>query len=247
MLNSYLEACIYPESAFGGGFDLLPGIQLYDVLECNFEISEEEFSKLRVKVEQSTRKLCMMWHAAEEAIRVEREFYQSTIQDAPVLIGEDAVRIHYHLEAMILFARSAMDIASTAFAWTLPDPFNRKRCDSFNDLLKAILKLEPYALASYFQPLREDKTSWVSVISGSERGRSLRDKLAHQTEFPIRYVDIGEHTEKRHAVVYFGERETPLPEFIQTLCRGVVSGYLEIEAQSLHHIRTQAADGAADI
>jgi hypothetical protein len=247
VLNSYVETCIYPETAFGGGFDPLPGVQLHDLLECNFEISHPEFYALRRKVEQSTRKLCMMWHAAEEAVRAEQVFYQSTIKEAPALFGEDAVRIYYHLEAMVLFARSAMDVASTAFGLTLPDPFVRKRYDSFNNLIKTIAKLEKYPLAEYFQPLRRDDVSWVSVIAGTERGRSLRDKIAHQTDFPIDYIDIGDHTEKRHAVVSFGGGKTPLPVFTRNLCQGVVDGYLKLEEQSLHHIRRIANDDEPDI
>lgn len=247
MFKSYLETCIYPEKIFGGSFERLPGVELHDLLECNFEISHQEFFTLRGKVEQSTRKLCMMWHAAEEAIKTEQNFYQSTIQDAPALFGEDAVCLYYHLEAMVLFARSAMDVASTAFGLTLPDPFVRKRYDSFNGLIKAIEKLDSYPLAEYFKPLRKDDVSWVSVIAGTERGRSLRDKIAHQTDFPIDYIDIGEYTEKRHAVVLLDSKKIPLPDFTRNLCLGVLNGYLKLEEQSLHHIRNIEIDDGSSI
>jgi hypothetical protein len=236
MLNSYLELCIYPSEVFGGQFKTLPGVKLHDKIEENFEISDETFYALRAKLEQSSRKICMMWHAAEEAIKAESEFYSKTIKDAPALFGEDAIKIHFYLEAMVLFARSAMDIASTAFGWTLPNPFPRKRYDSFNKLVKEVVKVPSLRLSSFLQKLREEETSWLSIIAGTERGRSLRDKLAHQTEFPIEYIELTPNSEKRRAVVEIGKNMVPLEDFINSLCVGVVSGFLEIEKYSIKHI-----------
>lgn len=82
----------------------------------------------------------MMWHAGKEFLKAENEFYGTTIKEAPALFGESAVDVHYHLEAMVLFARSAMDIASTIFGWNLPDPFPKGRYDSFNKIIKEIVK-----------------------------------------------------------------------------------------------------------
>lgn len=129
-----------------------------------------------------------------------------------------------------------MDVASTAFGWTLPDPFRRKRYDSFNRLVKDITRLPFYELASIFQELRGDESSWLSIIAGAERGRSLRDKLAHQTEFPIDYTELNTNAEKRLAVVRVGDKTIPLKEFINSLCVGVVDGFIEIENHSLRHI-----------
>ena len=233
MLNSYIELCVYPNEAFDGRFETLPAVKLHDKIEDNFEISNETFHVLKAKLEQSSRKICMMWHAAEEAKRAESEFYSTTIKDAPALFGEDAIKVHYHLEAMVLFARSAMDIGATAFGWTLPDPFQRKKFDSFNKLIKEVVKIPDFELASYFRKLREDETSWVSIIAGTEKGRSLRDKLAHQTEFPIDYIELNPYSEKRRPIVKFGEKQTPLDIFIESLCSGVISGFLEIEKEGV--------------
>lgn len=236
MLESYLELCIYPDRVLNGQFETLPTVRLHDIIEVNFEIEDKTFFLIRSKLEHSSRKICMMLHAAEEAIEAEKEFYSKTIQEAPVLFREDAIKIHYHLEALVLFARSAMDVASTAFGWTLPDPFERKRYDSFNKLVKDIIRLPSYELASIFQELRGDESSWLSIIAGLERGRSLRDKLAHQTGFPIDYTELSPNSEKRIAVVSVGDKLIPLKEFIDSLCVGVVSGFLEIEKHSLRHI-----------
>lgn len=73
-----------------------------------------------------------MWYAGDQELLAEEDFYSITIKDAAALFGEDAIKVYYYLEAMALLARSALDIASFLFGWTLPDPFPRKRYDSFN-------------------------------------------------------------------------------------------------------------------
>ena len=76
---------------------------------------------------------------------------------------------------MVLLARSAMDIASTIFGWTLPDPFPKHRYDSFNKVIKEIIKNTSGDLKDYIDNLRGEDISWLSIIAGRERGRSLRD------------------------------------------------------------------------
>lgn len=75
MLRSYLELCIYPERVFGGQFKTLPGVRLHDIIEDNFDIEHETFFSIRSKLEQSCRKICMMLHAAEEAIEAEKKIF----------------------------------------------------------------------------------------------------------------------------------------------------------------------------
>lgn len=239
MKKSCIETCVYPENTFDNQFTKLPGVDLYDAIEDYFGVSDDVFLILKSKLEQSCRKLCMMWHAGRQALEAENEFYGTTIKEAPALFGESAVNIYYHLEAMVLFARSSMDIASTIFGWTLPDPFPKRRYDSFNKIIKEIDKEPNSELYEYIHNLRETDTSWLSIIAGKERGRSLRDKLAHQTEFPIDYTELNPNSEKRYAVVKISEDLIPLQTFIDTLCLGVISGYLEIEKHCLAHIQRE--------
>ena len=174
-----------------------------------------------------------MWHASEQALVAEEQFYSVTIKDSPALFGEDAIKVHYHLEAMILFARSALDIASFLVGWSLPDPFPRKRYDSFNDLIKNVLKEEcRLSISDYFEKVRCDDLSWLSALAGITRGRSLRDKIAHQTEFPIDYRELNPPSEKESAIVWLGKGSDsflPLEDFIEKLRIGVIEGYLCIE------------------
>lgn len=237
MKKAYIETCIYPQNVFGNKFPKLPAVDLEDAIEGYFEVSDEVFFILKSKLEQSCRKLCMMWHAGRQSLIAEDEFYNTTTKDAPVLFGNEAINVHYHLEAMVLFARSAMDISSTIFGWTLPDPFPKRRYDSFNKIIKELIKEPTSELADYICKLRENNTSWLSIIAGKEKGRSLRDKLAHQTEFPIDYIELNPNSEKRYPVVKIDDDLIPLEVFIDNLCSGVIKGYLEIEKHCLFHIQ----------
>lgn len=126
MIKNYLETVVYPQFPFNDQVGIptetrhqiekelgikidfqLPGLQLERKLQSsNLENQEAIYSKLV----QSCRKMCMMWYAGEQAILAEREFYSKTIQDAPALFGEDAIKINYHLESFVLIARSSLDL-----------------------------------------------------------------------------------------------------------------------------------------
>jgi len=229
--RDYLEYCIYPQSAFADRFSVLPGYQIANYIRYACDIEGADVEHLESKLFQSCRKLCLMWYAGDQALIAETDFYSITTKDSPALFGEDAIKVHYHLEAMVLFARSALDIASFLFGWTLPDPFTRKRYDSFNDLIKAILKGDRrLEISNYFETTRADEYSWLSLIAGIDRGRSLRDKIAHQTEFPIDYMELNPPSEKESPIVRLGkDRYLPLEEFIERLRMGVIRGYLGIE------------------
>jgi len=144
----------------------------------------------------------------------------------------------------VLFARSALDIGATIFGELLPAPFLARHYDSFNNLLKQIVKSGPLALQAYFRPLRDSETSWVSVLCGSERGRSLRDKIAHQTEFPAAYAELNPRSEKEYAVVLLGGSRIPLPTFVDQVRNGVITGFEELEGACVEAMSArEAMDG----
>jgi hypothetical protein len=245
LASSYLVSCVYPQDLPEGlAIKRLPGIHLEGLLDT--EVSDfPTRRRLERKLEHSCRKIVMMCVAAERAIHAEREFYSSTVQDAPALFGEHAIEIAYHLEAFILFARSSLDIAAGLFGYFL---FAGKRYDSFNELCKTIVKEvggQNYILdelsPAVSQPFRtalprniavhqKNEFSWLSVLCGSERGRALRDKIAHQTGFPIDYEEFSLTSEKEHAVVSLAPDFTmSLPCFIKVVREGVVENYLGFE------------------
>lgn len=194
---------------------------------------------LLYKLAQSCRKLCMMYYASEKALKTERDFYSTTLKESPCLFGREAIELGFYLEAYVLLARASLEIASNVFGYLLPEPFNKKRYDSFNYLIKEIVKHEEnLEISKYFIELREDKKSWLSIISDTEKGRSLRDKLAHQTEFPIIYTELYPWTEKEFPVVLIDKNDfIELDDFVKKLREGVVEGFRILEQYCYKNIK----------
>ena len=235
---SNLNLLVYPENPFDDAFDPLPGITIEPILHWCTAIPGADYLLLESKLDYSCRKLCLMWYAGEKAIQGESDFYSRTIQDAPALFGEEAILLNYHLEAFVLLVRSALDIASTLFGWILPAPFPRNRFDSFNKLVKRITNTEDRLdIATFFDNLRDDQKSWLSILAGQEKGRSLRDKIAHQTEFPLEYMELNPPSEKESAVVYINDDcFLTLPDFVNEVRYGVVQGFLNLEGLCAEHL-----------
>lgn len=230
MIYVDLELYVYHDTALAEAVDRLPGLQLLPVVRSAFLHKQSAADAFTARIIQSTRKLCIMWEAGSRALSAEDEFWSSALQEAPALTGGNAVNVHYHLEAFVLFARASLDVAANMFGWLLPKPFPQQRYDSINAVLKNVQKFGPAELKAYIEPLRQAEDSWLSILAGTSRGRSLRDKLAHQIEFPIDYVELRPRSEKRYAIVYLdGGVEIPLAEFIESVRRGVVEGYLKLE------------------
>lgn len=149
-MPSDLELLVYPTPALGGRFSPLPGVRLAAAITS---VPDETRRYVDKKLWQSCRKLALTWYGGDQALEAEQEFYSQTIREAPALFGEHAVYVHYHLEAFVLLARAAMDVASGAFAQLLPAPFRRNRCDRLNELVKRVrADLAESALANYFVP-----------------------------------------------------------------------------------------------
>lgn len=240
-LSSYLKTCVYPRNPFDNLFAILPGERIEPHIE-KIVMDGIPTDRLERKLYQSCHKLCLMWQAGSNSIAAEEEFYCSTIKDAPALFGEDAINVNYHLEALVMFARSSLDIASTIFGCLLPDPFKKKRYDSLNSLVKEIINCdEKIEITPYFEELRKSKVSWLSIISNTHKGRSLRDKLAHQIEFPIDYLELNPPSEKESAIVWIdSDQYLPLQEFVDELRIGTINGFLNFESLCLKQLTMTA-------
>jgi hypothetical protein len=232
MLRSDFELLVYPDSPFEGRYTILPGVRLDAALD---HVDEQHRRGIERKLWQGCRKLALMWYGGDQALAAEREFYSQTFQDSPTLFGEQAIYVHYHLEAFVLLARAALDVSSGVFSALLPVPFRRKRMDSFNDLVKAVrADLPGTPLASHFEMTCADPHSWVSLIATGEHGRSLRDKLAHQTEFPLDYDELYPNSEKEYPVVVLDNTTAvPLDVFVDRIRDGVIEGFLQLETACL--------------
>lgn len=67
----------------------MPGIELMAALDVS-DVHADDWRQVGRKIEQSVRKLLMMWSAGDYAVEAERDFYSKTIQEAPALVGRDA-------------------------------------------------------------------------------------------------------------------------------------------------------------
>jgi hypothetical protein len=232
-MPSDLELLVYPDPAFGGTFATLPGVRLASAI---LSLPDDEARKyLDRKLWQGCRKLALAWYGGDQALRAEAEFYSQTLQESPALFGEHAIYVHYHLEAFVLLARAAMDIAAGAFGRLLPAPFKRGRYDSLNDLVKRIVvDCGDLPLGTYCRALSGDPSSWLGILTSVGERRGLRDKLAHQMEFPIDYREFRAGSEKERPFVFVTDDTTvPLEKFVDDLRTGVVSGFLRLEDECL--------------
>jgi hypothetical protein len=227
-----LATLIYPDGSFAGRYSPLPGVRIERAI---YTLDRELRSRIAPKLWQSCRKLLLAWFGSEQALAAESDFYSSTFHDAPALFGEDAISVQYHLEAFILLARSAMDISAGIFGELLPAPFRAGRFDSLNDLVKRIRKDCPASdLAKHFDDLADDPESWMSILTSLGESRSLRDKLAHQIEFPIHYVELDERSEKERPIVRLSKTVAiPLEEFIEEVRTGIIAGFTRLEDECL--------------
>ena len=95
--------------------------------------------------------------------------------------------------------------------------------------------------------MEDYELGWLSLVADVEKGRSLRDQLAHQMGFPLRYQEISFTTEKRSAVVVIGgNAPIPLDDLIERLRAGVVGGFLALEKVCETHQRNAATYSGED-
>ena len=131
---------------------------------------------------------------------------QERIKNNLVHFGDDETTLLYHTESTILFARNALDVVATIFHCIA----FHERNDSFNKFTKKILKDENdkfIYLKSYLCEIDKLDTHAFRLLCGSERGRSLRDQIVHQTNIKHEYDEYkeGSNKEKIFIVLYKGE------------------------------------------
>jgi hypothetical protein len=226
---SYLCDCVFVENAFDNEVDPLPGIRIEQLLTTRLDNLPNRDLYL-TKLEGGCRKLCLSWEGAKRALDAEADFYETTIPYSPALFGKEAVALIYHLEATVLFARSALDLLSSVLAGLWPDNLKSKRYDSFNDFSKDLIKMHPRSAAGVtLAAARDEDCGWLGVLC-AERGRALRDKIAHQMEFPINYAELHPPSEKESAIVILGaDKYLPLPEFLRRGTRGPLNMFCQFE------------------
>ena len=236
MLRGNMLDLIYePGSTFVKRYGREPGREIsryfVDLIDKN-KIDEKKEALLYSKIENCCRKICMMDYAGIEAINTERDFILTQNRECPCLIWEDEIKMLYHLEAMILFGRAALDIAAYFFSSFLIKPYGETRFDSFNKLSKHILGSNDknlLKLKELLERLGEDELSTYRLLCGCERGRSLRDIVAHQTIIRIEYLETKEKSEKEYCHIIINKQPIPLESFIYSICSEVIDIFSTIE------------------
>jgi len=70
------------------------------------------------------------------------------------------------------------------------------------------------AAAVILAAARDEDRGWSGMLCGAERGRALRDKIAHQIEFPIDYEELHPPSENESSIVRLErDKYPPLPDF----------------------------------
>lgn len=232
--KGYFDSCVYPRSGLKEKYPRLPGYSLIKPILVLDYFPEHDIVSTANKIEQYSRKVCYMWKARNNALSAKDEFLATTIKDSVSLFGDHQIEVQFYLESLVLFARSSLDISSAVFSQLLPDPFKRKRIDSFNDLVKIYMKDENAPLAQYLTTLRDNPKSWLSFVANISKGRSLLDKIVHQTEFPIDFIELYPPSQREYPVVRLHDKiYIELMEFLDEIERGVIEGLLKFEDECL--------------
>lgn len=220
----YLDLVYGPETPFRSAWSRLPFEKFathFDEIIQLFHLDNTQIDTIAAKVENACKKILMMWYAGQKTIEWENEFILTQNRYCPALIWDDEVEFLYHLEAMILFGRSALDISAYVFATLLLN----SRMDSFNRFRKSLMKVSDpkiVPLKNILLSKQANETSWLNILCGYERGRSVRDQISHQTIARIEYLESRPNSEKEYCHVVIYDKALPLKEFIDELCNGVI-------------------------
>ncbi|MGD1838007.1 MAG: hypothetical protein ACPKPY_08120 [Nitrososphaeraceae archaeon] len=233
---SELDLIYGPDCVLKSSYGKEPFRILYntlDKLQDKFEVFDsDKILIIKRKLLNSCRKLYMLHGAGVSAIKVEHDFIVSQDRECPALIWEEEIELLYHLEAMVLFARSSLDLGANIFANLMLEPFGTRRMDSFNDFSKFILKTSDEKLGAVRELISEmdnNEFSWLRLLCGSSKGRALRDKIAHQTIILVDYFEAEGKEDKEYCHVVINNIPFRLELFIHNICLGVYTFFFLAE------------------
>lgn len=207
--------------------DIIPKIQighdLFNLIENNPSIDKATKIYLKEKAVICHQKIKMMLFAEKCAIENLNEFEISQNMEMPCLLGDDETTLLYHTESTILFARNALDVVATIFHAIA----FHERGDSFNKFTKKILKDKSdnfIYLKSYICEINKLDIHAFHLLCGTEKGRSLRDQIVHQTNIRFDYYEYkeGSDKEKLFLVLDKGEIVVPYREFMRNFVMEVL-------------------------
>ncbi|MFW9875798.1 MAG: hypothetical protein ACFFG0_22060 [Candidatus Thorarchaeota archaeon] len=165
--------------------------------------------------------------AKKRAIETEIKARLDVSQYLDPLIGIYEIEVLYHIEALVLYARSILDIFTYVAAFFLIN----LRLDCFTKFCKKILNSSDSSLEKLkneIQSYLKHNFNWIYILS-SISGRSLRDKIAHQTLIRLEYKEIKETSDKVYCHINFNGNLIPINDFVENVSKGVINFCLFIE------------------
>ncbi len=206
--------------------------ELLNNKEIALLIDEDEITHLKKKIENSCSKLIMAMCAGEKALDKEHNFIMTQNRECPALYGEDEIELVFYTESLILFSRASLDILSAFLGKILLEPFMKVRVDSFNKLLKNIYKIENESLTKFkelFDTENEGNFSWLKVLCGAEKGRSVRDQIVHQKNLTVYYSEYVDSSEKEKCFVECLDYKLPFDFFINNMKNSLLETIYQME------------------
>jgi hypothetical protein len=147
-----LDLIYGPDSKIKHIYGFEPGKSIYG-LTAEYgqflKLEEKTINIINNKILNYTKKLLMMHTAFGKAIDQELTFIGTQNREWVSLIWDDEIELLYHTEALILFARSALDIAAYVFSLFAIEPLGSLKNDSFNDFTKKLLATSTESIKTY--------------------------------------------------------------------------------------------------
>ncbi len=219
---SEINSVLINESPFEINKETLPFFQMEkSLMDISKSFKLENINSIIIidKIENSRRKILMFYKAIINTLNEEEIARIEVGNQWDPLIGIYENNVLYNLEAMILFARSFLDISTYIFSTLLIN----KRVDSFRKFCLKILNSDDSALSSLKIMILNELNSgesWITTLASIET-RSLRDKIAHQTVIKLRYYPINEISDKEYCYVVYDDFQIPLERFIEKVFNGL--------------------------
>jgi hypothetical protein len=122
---------------------------------------------------------------AVHSILEQYDFSRSIPKGTVAAVG-NMKKCDFEYQAFVMAFRRSLD----GMAWGLSTYFNVDQ-SSYNRFAKTLSKLEPKAVAAALQPVFDSRKDAFKFVVGSERGMSLRDRMAHKEAVQSGTINLG--------------------------------------------------------
>lgn len=154
------------------------------------------------------------------------DFSKSISKGTTIAIG-NMKRCDFEYHAFVMAYRRSLD----GLAWGLSTYFNVDQ-SSYNRFSKGLSKLEPPAIALALKEICDSKAEQFRFVVGTERGMSLRDRMAHKEAVQAGVINLGNFGHK----ILGGGENLGLPDMLSAPPR--LSAVLSRRLEVLHEFVT---------